>query len=178
MSASLKRLAIVRQSSFPTCRFCIEGTAVRRCRRSLLSFASIQVVFQLKIAMGDRKDWEIQCTLRDFTELHRDLQKRVDDPIFQTSLETLVVPKQPLFHRRNTMVIKGMCVDLEYYLCNLLKLCQGYVQSPTSPKEAAAAVEAIMRAFLEAKATMALGRGYPLTIAQRPGASKGVTKVA
>ncbi|KAF0714539.1 Aste57867_3824 [Aphanomyces stellatus] len=145
--ASLKRLSVVRQTSFADCHCVIQGTSVHKVRRSLLEFAATHVVFQMHVTMSKGREWVVPCTLRDVAHLHHQLMSTVDDAAFQAALAAVPCPKQPLFRRTNAFVIKGMCCNLAHYMHNVLQLCQQLATTSTDTATAVA-VEGLMRAFL------------------------------
>ncbi|ETV71410.1 hypothetical protein H257_13296 [Aphanomyces astaci] len=149
-TTTLKRLAVARQTSFSDLSCTIQGTSIRRSRRSFVPFSSTHVVFLLKVTMPSRRSWQLQCTLRDVVQLHRHLAQSTDDAAFIASLAALQCPKRPLFRQTNALVVKSMCCELDHYLTNLLKVCQTFAVSSTVPS--AMAVEATMRTFFDPSA--------------------------
>ncbi|CAK4630342.1 hypothetical protein LEN26_016599 [Aphanomyces euteiches] len=146
----LKRLAPVRLSSFGDMECYVQGTSLRKSGQ--FRFGRSEVVFQVKVALVYRRAWTFQCTLSDVEHLRRQLLANVHDDEFCSQLETLACPKRPMFRRRDTQVIKGMCCELDHYLGNFLRLCQNY--NSTASREEAAIVETAIRDFMRPSKSM------------------------
>ncbi|OQR82425.1 hypothetical protein ACHHYP_16058 [Achlya hypogyna] len=116
MDADLGRIAVGMQAA--RCR--ITGASI--CRRKQGGFrllSSSTVVYHVKVI--DRAgpivlDW----TYDDFVRLYKRLQAM--DRELCAAIAMFPCPKKTFFGRRNALVIKGMCGELENHLTNVLKI--------------------------------------------------------
>ncbi|KAF0714538.1 Aste57867_3823 [Aphanomyces stellatus] len=130
--------------------FCIQGTALTKAQGL---FPSVDIGFDLRVQQPD-KSWVVRCTLRDVCKLHTNLSQKVADPAFINEIARLAYPKQPFFNRRDTFVIKGLCVELDHYMDELLRLCRRFTATGNNTADANI-VEQYVREFFASSATVA-----------------------
>ncbi|CAK4071478.1 unnamed protein product [Aphanomyces euteiches] len=127
---------------------CIQGTCLSKA--SMLGlFSSVEIGFDIRVDEPTRS-WVKRCTLKDVAKLHETLNEKIVDESFREELSLLACPKQPLFKRRDMMVIKGLCVDLDHYIDELLKLCQRFTAAKAKHENESMIVESSLREFLAA----------------------------
>ncbi|RHX99023.1 hypothetical protein DYB37_006484 [Aphanomyces astaci] len=129
---------------------CVRGTCLSKSHHGL--FPSVEIGFDIRVEHPS-DSWVVRCTLRDVDTLHHNLRQNISDRSFHEDISRLLCPKLPLFHRRDMLVIKGLCVDLDHYVDELVKLCHRFTTKKRTADTDTVLVEGYLRAFLTANAT-------------------------
>ncbi|KDO21666.1 hypothetical protein SPRG_13004 [Saprolegnia parasitica CBS 223.65] len=131
-------------AAWPQWKCCINGSRVIQTNsKKFLFFQKVDVVYHVRVATATHR-WIVHHTIADFRQLHEALLAvAANNAAFTDALVHFPLPREHLFGRRDMLVIKGMCGNLEHYLVNLLR----YIQRTASDSDSARMAD-LLRVFL------------------------------